>query len=137
MKDFLRHTLDRQIARVQELDALLSAPDVVSDLERFRKLTREHAETSAVAEQYQRLRQRESDLEQAQAMLPDPAWRELAEEEITAAQADIALLDQALQLMLVPKDPDDARPAFLEIRAGTGGDESALFAGDLLRMYTR
>ena len=137
MKDFLRHTLERQIARVQELDALLSAPDVVSDLDRFRKLTREHAETSALAEQYQRLRQRESDLEQAQSMLADPAWRELAEEEITAAQADIDLLDQALQLMLVPKDPDDARPAFLEIRAGTGGDESALFAGDLLRMYTR
>ena len=137
MKDFLRHTLDRQIARVQELDALLSAPDVVSDLERFRKLTREHAETSAVAEHYQRLRKRESDLEQAQSMLGDPAWRELAEEEIAAAQADIALLDQTLQLMLVPKDPDDTRPAFLEIRAGTGGDESALFAGDLLRMYTR
>jgi peptide chain release factor 1 len=137
MKDFLRHSLDRQILRMQELDALLAAPDVVSDLDRYRRLTREHAETSAVAAQYQRLKQRESDLADAQTMLEDPQLRDLAQEEITTARADIALLDEQLQLMLIPRDPDDARAAFLEIRAGTGGDESALFAGDLLRMYTR
>jgi peptide chain release factor 1 len=137
MKDFLRHSLDRHILRMQELDALLAAPDVVSDLDRYRRLSREHAETSAVAAQYQRLKQRELDLAQAQTMLDDPQMRELAQEEITTARADIELLDEQLQLMLIPRDPDDARAAFLEIRAGTGGDESALFAGDLLRMYTR
>ncbi len=143
MKPFLRQTLERQILRLQELDALLSASDVVSDMERFRKLTREHAEASVVAQQYQRLTGREADLAQAQAMLNEaeqsgePDMVEMAEEEITAAKADLIELDEALQRMLIPKDPDDARPAFVEIRAGTGGDESALFAADLFRMYTR
>jgi peptide chain release factor 1 len=141
MKPFLRQTLDRQIFRLHELDALLSASDVVSNMERFRTLTREHAEVSTVVGQYQRMTAREADLAGAQAMLAeardDPEMAAMAEEEITAAQADIGTLDEELQLMLIPKDPDDARPAFIEIRAGTGGDESALFAGDLLRMYTR
>jgi len=141
MKPFLRQTLERQILRLQELDALLSASDVVSDMDRFRKLTREHAEASVVVAQYQRLTAREADLISAQAMLTesggDPEMAQMAEEEIAQAKADIARLDEALQLMLIPKDPDDVRPAFVEIRAGTGGDESALFAGDLFRMYTR
>ena len=141
MKPFLRQTLDRQIFRLHELDALLSASDVVSNMERFRNLTREHAEASVVVAQYQRLTAREADLASAQNMLAeakdDPEIAAMAEEEIAAAEADIASLDEALQLMLIPKDPDDARPAFIEIRAGTGGDESALFAGDLFRMYTR
>jgi peptide chain release factor 1 len=141
MKPFLRQTLDRQIFRLHELDALLSASDVVSNMERFRSLTREHAELSIVVGQYQRMTAREADLASAQAMLAeakdDPEMAAMAEEEISAAQADIAGLDADLQLMLIPKDPDDARPAFIEIRAGTGGDESALFAGDLLRMYSR
>ncbi len=144
MKPFLRQTLDRQLLRLHELDALLSASDVVSDLDRFRALTREHAEASVVADQYLRLTAREADLLSAEGMLAetraDPTasdMAEMAEEEITAAKADIARLDEALQLMLIPKDPDDTRAAFIEIRAGTGGDESALFAGDLFRMYTR
>ncbi len=141
MKPFLRQTLDRQLLRLHELDALLSASDVVSDLDRFRSLTREHAEVSVVAEQYRKLTSREADLAGAQGMLleakDDPEMQAMAEEEITAAKADITQIDEALQLMLIPKDPDDARPAFVEIRAGTGGDESALFAGDLFRMYTR
>ena len=141
MKPFLRHTLERQLARLHELDALLSASDVVSDLDRFRALTREHAEVSVVAEQYRRLTRREADLAGAESMLAeaknDPDMADMAEEEIDAAKADIAQIDEALQLMLIPKDPDDARAAFVEIRAGTGGDESALFAGDLLRLYTR
>jgi peptide chain release factor 1 len=141
MKPFLRQTLDRQILRLQELDALLSASDVVSDMDRFRKLTREHAEASLITAQYNQLTRRETDLASAQAMLAeaaaDPAMAAMADEEIDEAKADIARLDEALQLMLIPKDPDDTRPAFIEIRAGTGGDESALFAADLLRMYTR
>ena len=141
MKPFLRQTLDRQLLRLHELDSLLSASDVVSDLDRFRALTREHAEASVVAEQYTRLTSREADLASAEGMLAeakdDPEMAAMAEEEIAAAKLDIAQLDEALQLMLIPKDPDDARAAFIEIRAGTGGDESALFAGDLFRMYTR
>jgi peptide chain release factor 1 len=141
MKPFLRQTLDRQLLRLHELDALLSASDVVSDLNRFRSLTREHAEASVVAEQYRKLTSREADLAGAQGMLDeaagDPEMAVMADEEITAAKADIAQIDEALQLMLIPKDPDDVRPAFVEIRAGTGGDESALFAGDLFRLYTR
>lgn len=141
MKPFLRHTLDRQLLRLHELDALLSASDVVSDLARFRTLTREHAETSVLADQYTRLTSREADLASAESMLleakADPEMADMAEEEIAAAKADIASLDQGLQLMLIPKDPDDVRAAFIEIRAGTGGDESALFAGDLFRLYTR
>ncbi len=141
MKPFLRQTLDRQILRLQELDALLSAPDVVSDMARFRKLTREHAEASVLVTQYQRLTRREADLADARAMLSDAAgdadMASMAEDEITEAEADLVRLNEVLQLMLIPKDPDDLRPAFIEIRAGTGGDESALFAGDLCRMYLR
>ncbi|MBK5204928.1 MAG: peptide chain release factor 1 [Polaromonas sp.] len=141
MKPFLRQTLDRQLLRLHELDALLSASDVVSDLARFRALTREHAEASVLAEQYTQFTRREADLASAESMRleakDDPDMAEMAEEEIAAAKADIAQLDEALQLMLIPKDPDDVRAAFIEIRAGTGGDESALFAGDLFRMYTR
>jgi peptide chain release factor 1 len=141
MKPFLRQTLDRQLLRLHELDALLSASDVVSDLDRFRAMTREHSEASVVAAQYNRLTAREADLASAETMraeaVDDPEMVAMAEEEITAAKADIAQIDEALQLMLIPKDPDDTRAAFIEIRAGTGGDESALFAGDLFRMYTR
>jgi peptide chain release factor 1 len=141
MKPFLRQTLERQILRLQELDALLSASDVVSDMERFRHLTREHAEASLITAQYNQLTRREADLAGAQTMLAeaaaDPDMTAMAEDEIDEAKVDITRLDEALQLMLIPKDPDDSRPAFLEIRAGAGGDESAMFAADLFRMYTR
>ena len=141
MKPFLRQTLDRQLLRLHELDALLSASDVVSDMDRFRSLTREHSEIGVVAEQYRQLTSREADFASAEQLLleskGDPDMQQMAEEELAAAKADIAQIDEALQLMLIPKDPDDTRAAFIEIRAGTGGDESALFAGDLFRMYTR
>lgn len=141
MKPFLRQTLDRQLLRLHELDALLSASDVVSDMDRFRTLSREHSEVSVIAEQYRKLTSRETDLEGAVEMLKDSKgdadMTAMADEEISAAKADIQQIDEALQLMLIPKDPDDERPAFVEIRAGTGGDESALFAGDLFRLYTR
>ena len=143
MKPFLRDTLERQRLRLHELDALLSAPDATSDMARFRTLTREHAETDTLVQTYLRYLQRSSDLSAAQALATDPATQGDAEmtamalEEIDSAQAELAALDTELQLMLLPKDLDDERPAFLEIRAGTGGDESALFAGDLARMYTR
>ncbi|MEN9886069.1 MAG: hypothetical protein RL758_647 [Pseudomonadota bacterium] len=137
MKPFVREQLQRYVQRLSDLDAQLSREDVVSDLDRFRALTREHAEVSQMATRYARFIQRETDLAEAEALLQDPDMAEMAQEEITAAQADIARLDDELQRLLLPKDPDDARNAFVEIRAGTGGDESALFAGDLLRLYTR
>ena len=137
MKPFVRDTLLRQKARLHELDALLSAPDVVSDLERFRTLSREHADASVIVEAFNRHQQREADLAAAQEMLADPDMAEMAQEEIDAAKGDLERLDEDLQHLLLPKDPDDERNAFMEIRAGTGGDESALFAGDLARLYTR
>jgi peptide chain release factor 1 len=137
VKPFLRQQLERYATRIHELDFFLQQQDVVKDMARYRALTREHTEVGEVAEKFARFRQREADLSSAQEMLSDPDMAEMAKEEMTAASGDIELLEEELQLLLLPKDPDDARNAFLEIRAGTGGDESGLFAGDLLRMYTR
>ena len=137
MKPFVKETLDRQQWRLEELDALLSAPDVVNDMARFRQLSREHAELSELGAPYKQFQQRNLDLTEAQSLLKDPEMADMAAEEITACEADLLRLDEALQALLLPKDPDDERNAYLEIRAGTGGDESALFAADLLRMYTR
>ncbi|PKO74453.1 MAG: peptide chain release factor 1 [Betaproteobacteria bacterium HGW-Betaproteobacteria-15] len=137
MKPFVRDTLMRQRARLHELDALLAAPDVVDSMDRFRALSREHAEVGAVIEVFNRYLQREADHASATELLQDPDMAEMAEEEIQSARADLETLDAELQQLLLPKDPDDERNAFMEIRAGTGGDESALFAGDLARLYTR
>ncbi|WP_101047178.1 peptide chain release factor 1 [Macromonas nakdongensis] len=139
MKPFVRDTLERQRLRLHELDALLSAPDATDDLDRFRQLTREHADTDAVVQPFLRYLQRETELHDAHAMAgdADPELAALAQAEIASAQAELDALDAELQALLLPKDPDDERHAFLEIRAGTGGDEAALFAGDLARMYTR
>jgi peptide chain release factor 1 len=109
----------------------------VNDMERYRELTREHAEVTEVNGVYQRFLQRERDLAQAREMLDDPDFADMAKEEIAAADAELPALETELQSLLLPRDPDDVRNVFLEIRAGTGGDESALFAGDLLRMYTK
>ena len=137
MKPFLRTQLDRHAQRLDELNFLLSREDIMADMTQFLKLSREHAEVTAVAGRYARLRQREADLADAGEMASDPEMAEMAQEEIAAATAEIEQLDTELQRLLLPRDPDDARNAFVEIRAGTGGDESALFAADLLRMYTR
>jgi peptide chain release factor 1 len=137
MKHFLRQQLERYPVRLKELDFFLSQPDVVGNMERFRALTREHADVSEVAALYERFREREAGLAQAQEMLADPEMADMARDEIAAIEAELPELEEELQRMLLPKDPDDARNTFIEIRAGTGGDESALFAGDLLRMYTR
>jgi peptide chain release factor 1 len=110
---------------------------VGSDMKRYRALSREQAEVSGVVERFLRYRQRESDLASARELLAEPDMAEMAREEIASAEADMAALMAELQAALLPRDPDDDRNAFLEIRAGTGGDESALFAGDLARMYLR
>jgi peptide chain release factor 1 len=137
MKPFLRQQLERYPVRLQELDFFLQQPEVVQDMERYRALTREHAEVSEVAGRYLRYRQRESELGQAREMAGDPEMGDMAREEVATLEAELPQLEDELQRLLLPKDPDDVRNTFLEIRAGTGGDESALFAGDLLRMYTK
>ena len=137
MKPFLKQQLERFPVRLQELDFYLSQPEVVNDMEKYRALTREHAEVSEVAGAYQRFLRREGDLAAAREMLVDPEMADMAREEIAGLEAELPELEAQLQTLLLPKDPDDVRNTFLEIRAGTGGDEAALFAGDLLRMYTR
>ena len=137
MKPFLRSQLERYAQRHGELDFLLSREDIMSDMSQFLKLSREHAEVTVIARRYARLLQRESDLAAAREMLAEPDMADMAQEEIASAEAELSQLDAELQRLLLPRDPDDKRNAFLEIRAGTGGDESALFAADLLRMYTR
>jgi len=137
MKDTLRQQFERLAMRLSELDATLADPSVVGDMNRFRALTREHAEVDGVVQRFRRYQQRERDLLAARDMLGDADLAEMARDEIAAAEADLERLQNELQTALLPRDPDDGRNAFLEIRAGTGGDESALFAADLLRMYTR
>ena len=141
MKAFMRAQLERYTQRLAELDFLLSSEDILRNMEQFMALSREHAEVAVIASRWARLQQRETDLAEAQALLDDAQtdadMQQMARDETQAAQAECAQLAQELQRLLLPKDPDDARAAYLEIRAGTGGDESALFAGDLLRMYTR
>jgi peptide chain release factor 1 len=137
MKPFLRQQLARYADRQGELEFLLSREDIMKDMSQFLALSREHTEVAAVASRWARYQQREADLAAAQEMLADPDMAAMAQEEIAGANAELQQVEAELQRMLLPKDPDDARNAFVEIRAGTGGDESALFAGDLARMYTR
>ena len=136
MQDFLRHQLQRYAQRLEELDFLLSREDIMGDMQQYRRISREHAEVTQIAGRYARYVQCEADIATAQELLADPDMAEMAQEEITSAQAELVQLEAELQRLLLPKDPDDERNAFMEIRAGTGGDESALFAGDLTRMYT-
>ena len=137
MKPFLRSQLERYAQRLGELDFLLSREDIMGDMQQYRRISVEHAEVTQIAGRYARYQQREADLAGAREMLSDPDMAEMAQEEITSAEAELLQLEDELQRLLLPKDPDDARNAFVEIRAGTGGDESALFAGDLTRMYMR
>ena len=140
MNPLLSDRFERLALRLTELDATLSDPVVASDIQRWRTLSREQSEASAIVGRWRRSQQLAKDLTEAQQMLADPAQADMAEmarEEIAAATAEIERLQAELQLALIPRDPDDTRNAFLEIRAGTGGDESALFAGDLARMYLR
>ncbi len=137
MKPFLRTQLERYAQRLEELDFLLSREDIMGDMQQYNRISREHADVTAVAGRYRRYQQVEADIATAREMLDDPDMAEMAQEEITAGEAELIKLEDELQRLLLPKDPDDQRPAYVEIRAGTGGDESALFAGDLARMYTR
>ena len=137
MKQRIRDKLDNLADRLQELDRLLATSEAASDMDNYRKLTREHAEITPVVGLYREYCQAQEDEATARELLADPEMKELAAAELDAAQAAQARIDAELQTALLPRDPNDERNLFLEIRAGTGGDEAALFAGDLLRMYTR
>ncbi|MEP6558834.1 MAG: PCRF domain-containing protein, partial [Burkholderiales bacterium] len=143
MKPFLRQQLERFAQRLEELDFLLSREDIMADMAQYMALSREHAEVTQLAGRFTRCRQCEANLATARELLAEPGAADdaemvaMAKDEIEQAEAELRQLEEEVQRLLLPRDPDDARPAFLEIRAGTGGDESALFAGDLLRMYTR
>ncbi|MHB9840250.1 peptide chain release factor 1 [Paraburkholderia terrae] len=137
MKTSMQAKLDQLTTRLAELNDLLSREDITSNIDQYRKLTREHAELQPVVEQYALWRQSMNDAATAQELLSDASMKDFAEEEIRSAREQMEKLEGELQKMLLPKDPNDERNIFLEIRAGTGGDESALFAGDLLRMYLR
>ncbi len=137
MTTSLRRKLEALAERREELERLLSDPGVIGDAERFRRLSREFAQLEPVANALAAEAQARRDLAGAEAMRTDPELRELAEEEIAAAQLRLEQLDAELLSHLIPKDPRDEGDLYLEVRAGTGGDEAAIFAGDLFRMYAR
>ncbi len=137
MKPSLLSKLDQLSERLEEVGTLMNQESATADMNQYRKLTREHAELEPVVGLYAQWREAQTDIKTAQEMMQDPSMKVFAQEEIESAQQRIAALELDLQKMLLPKDPNDERNIFLEIRAGTGGDESALFAGDLLRMYSR
>jgi peptide chain release factor 1 len=137
MKPSIAAKLASLDARLREIDARLSDPEVVNDLDNYRKLSQERAEIQPVVAAFADYRKAEGDIAAAEDMAKDPDMRSFAEDEIRAGRERLAALEASLQKMLLPRDPNDAKNLFLEIRAGTGGDESALFAGDLFRMYAR
>ena len=137
MKSSIVAKLEALYERHEEVQALLGDAATIADQDKFRALSREYAQLSDVARCYTDWRQVQEDIETAQMMLDDPEMREMAQEELRDAKDKGEQLEQQLQVLLLPKDPDDERNAFVEVRAGTGGDEAALFAGDLFRMYTR
>ena len=137
MKSSLQTKLDQLAVRLAELDALLADERATADMAQYRRLNKEHADLTPVVGHYRDWLQAGEDLKGAEGLLADPEMKDLAEEEAAAARARIERLERDLQLLLLPQDPNDERNLFLEIRAGTGGNESALFAGDLFRMYAR
>ena len=134
MKPTLRAKLDSSVGRLEELNRLLAAEDATKDLDQFKKLSREHAELTDKVALYGRYRQAERDAEDAKAMAAEAGMKTYADEELKSALARMAQLEAEVQKLLLPKDPNDERNTFLEVRAGAGGDESGLFAGELFRI---
>ncbi|RJG10436.1 peptide chain release factor 1 [Pseudomonas cavernicola] len=139
MKASLLNKLDILHDRFEELTALLGDAEVIGDQNKFRAYSKEYAEVEPVVRAFQEFRKVQADMEGAQALLKDsdPDLREMAEEEVAQSKEQLLELEARLQRMLLPKDPNDGRNVFLEVRAGTGGDEAAIFSGDLFRMYSR
>ncbi|MBD7946694.1 peptide chain release factor 1 [Psychrobacter communis] len=140
MKESLRLRLDQMVDRYEEVTALLSDPGVISDNNKFRELSVEHSDLMEITTLWQNYVRAETDQADAETMLAessDPEMKEMMQDEIDSASKTIAEMEEALNVMMLPKDPNDKVPAFLEIRAGTGGDEAAIFSGDLFRMYQK
>ncbi len=140
MKDSLRQRLDQMVDRLEEVTALLSDPDTISDNDKFRALSIEYGELGDITTLWKRYLQAEADQAEAEEMLADSFdadMKAMMQEEIDSARQAISDMEEALNVMMLPSDPNDKVPAFLEIRAGTGGDEASIFSGDLFRMYER
>ena len=140
MKESLRLRLDQMVDRYEEVTALLSDPSIISDNNKFRELSVEHSDLMDITTLWQNYVRAETDQADAEAMLADasdPDMKEMMQDEIDSARDTIVEMEEALNVMMLPKDPNDKVPAFLEIRAGTGGDEAAIFSGDLFRMYQK
>ena len=137
MKTSIVAKLEALQERHEEVEAMLGDAGVIADQERFRALSREYAQLTDVTRCFRDWQQVQEDIETAQQMLDDPEMRDMAQEELQEAREKSDVLEQQLQVLLLPKDPDDERACFIEVRAGTGGDEAAIFAGDLFRMYSR
>ncbi len=137
MKESLRLRLDQLCDRHEELTSLLADAEVISDNSKFRKLSREHNDLQEIVDVWQQFTQAEQDIVTAEEMLSDPDFKDMAQEEIKSNKALLIELEEKLNILMIPKDPNDANAAYLEIRAGTGGDEAAIFSGDLFRMYKK
>lgn len=139
MKDSLLLKLENLSERKTEIEGMLSAPEIINDQKKFRELSKEYAEVEPVVFCFKKYQDNQKTIVSMKEILKDsdPEIREMANEELKEATAEIESLEQELQILLLPKDPSDNSNIFLEIRAGTGGDEAALFVGSLLRMYTR
>ena len=137
MKPSIAAKLAQLAERLDEVNTLLSSEDATRDMDGFRKLNRERTEIEPVVALFHAYQACESDIATAQEMAGDPEMREFADAEIKAGREKLEQLEVELQKQLLPKDPNDERNVFLEVRAGTGGDEAAIFAGDIFRMYTR
>lgn len=137
MKPSIVAKLEALLERHEEVQAMLGEPSVIADQERFRALSKEYAQLTDVVKCFRGWQQAQEDLSTAEELLDDPEMRDMAQDELNAAKNSIEQLEQELQVLLLPKDPNDERNCYLEIRAGAGGDEAAIFAGDLFRMYSR
>ena len=139
MKESVYRKLEGLAERYEEVQALLSDASVISDQTKFRELSKEYSQLEDISKAFADYQQAQQDLASAEEMQKDsdPEMREMAQEEYKAAKERIEQLDQQLQILLLPKDPNDNNSCFLEIRAGAGGDEAAIFAGDVFRMYSR
>ena len=137
MKDSIKHKLQQLCERHEELGHLLSDPDVIGDQNKFRAFSKEYAQLEPVVTCFGEYQQAEEDIATAEDMHKDPDLKDMAQEELQAAKAKLDPLHQQLQILLLPSDPNDHANIYIEIRAGTGGDEASIFSGDLFRMYSR
>ena len=137
MKTSMKSKLDLLVERLHEINDALSKENATNDMERYKKISKEHADITPIVDVYKEFKKQSQDLADAKDMLSDPEMKAFAQDEIDSGKEKIIELEEELQKLLLPKDPNDEKNIFLEIRAGTGGDESALFAGDIFRMYNR